>query len=107
MKYRSKPQFLLNYTFFFYLYFLFFFTFYIYTMPGFVLEEAFPLARFNKKIGENDGRLFKVGVNALESILDVTRDSDRSDIADYVAVTVQGEGFKIYNVKKKNKIAYY
>ncbi|KAG0760856.1 hypothetical protein G6F57_008100 [Rhizopus arrhizus] len=66
-------------------------------MPGFVLEEAFPLARFNKKIGENDGRLFKVGVNALESILDVTRDSDRSDIADYVAVTVQGEGFKIYN----------
>lgn len=66
-------------------------------MPGFVLEEAFPLARFNKKIGENNSRLFTVGLNALESVLDTNRDSDRSDIVDYVAVTVQGEGFKIYN----------
>lgn len=72
-------------------------------MPGFVLEEAFPLARFNKKIGENNSRLFTVGLNALESVLDTNRDSDRSDIVDYVAVTVQGEGFKIYNVNERGR----
>ncbi|CEI90839.1 hypothetical protein RMCBS344292_05149 [Rhizopus microsporus] len=66
-------------------------------MPGFVLEEAFPLARFNKKLNEDSSRLFTVSINALESVLDPIHIADRSDTADQVAVTVQGEGFKIYN----------
>ncbi|ORE02428.1 hypothetical protein BCV72DRAFT_280763 [Rhizopus microsporus var. microsporus] len=66
-------------------------------MPGFVLEEAFPLARFNKKLNEDSSRLFTVSINALESVLDPIHTADRSDTADQVAVTVQGEGFKIYN----------
>lgn len=59
-------------------------------MPGFVLEEPFPLARFHNTIGEKDSKHFVVGLNAL--------DNDASEDADSVAITVQGEGFKIYNV---------
>ncbi|KAI8360793.1 hypothetical protein BD560DRAFT_355983 [Blakeslea trispora] len=58
-------------------------------MPGFVLEEPFPLARFHNTIGEKDSKHFVVGLNAL--------DNDASEDADSVAITVQGEGFKIYN----------
>lgn len=76
-------------------------------MPGFVLEEPFPLARFHNTVGENDSKHFVVGLNSLESTLN---NEAVSDDADFVAITVQGEGFKIYNVnytfnnaKKKNK----
>ncbi|RCI03738.1 hypothetical protein CU098_008706 [Rhizopus stolonifer] len=58
-------------------------------MPGFVLEEPFPLARFHNTVGEHDSKHFVVGLNAL--------DNEASEDADFVAITVQGEGFKIYN----------
>lgn len=66
-------------------------------MPGFVLEEPFPLARFHNTVGEGDGKHFVVGLNSLESTLN-NNSSERLDDADLVAITVQGEGFKIYNV---------
>lgn len=59
-------------------------------MPGFVLEEAFPLARFHNTIGVNDSKHFVVGLNALESTLN---NETVSDDADLVAITVQGEGY--------------
>ncbi|KAK4517369.1 DNA repair protein rhp26 [Mucor velutinosus] len=65
-------------------------------MPGFVLEEPFPLARFHNTVGEGDGKHFVVGLNSLESTLN-NNSSERLDDADLVAITVQGEGFKIYN----------
>ncbi|GAA5806424.1 hypothetical protein HPULCUR_011958 [Helicostylum pulchrum] len=63
-------------------------------MPGFVLEEPFPLARFHNTVGESDSKHFVVGLNSLESTLN---NNTTSDDADFVAITVQGEGFKIYN----------
>jgi hypothetical protein len=69
-------------------------------MPGFVLEEAFPLARFHNTVGVNDSKHFVVGLNSLESTLN---NETVSDDADLVAITVQGEGFKIYNVMPREK----
>lgn len=66
-------------------------------MPGFVLEEPFPLVRFHNTVGENDSKHFVVGLNSLESALN-NESTERLDDADFVAITVQGEGFKIYNV---------
>jgi hypothetical protein len=66
-------------------------------MPGFVLEEPFPLARFYNTVGEADSKHFVVGLNSLESTLN-NDSTERLDDADFVAITVQGEGFKIYNV---------
>lgn len=70
-------------------------------MPGFVLEEPFPLARFHNTVGAQDSKHFVVGLNALESTLN--NDAVSSDDADFVAITVQGEGFKIYNVRETHK----
>lgn len=68
----------------------------IYTvMPGFTLEEPFRLARFHNTVGESDSKHFVVGLNSLESTLN---NDTVTDDADFVAITVQGEGFKIYNV---------
>ncbi|KAI7905443.1 uncharacterized protein BX663DRAFT_549446 [Cokeromyces recurvatus] len=65
-------------------------------MSGFVLEEPFPLARFHNTIAESDSKHFIIGLNSLEAI--VNNDSaERLDEADFAAVTLQGEGFKIYN----------
>ncbi|KAI8970156.1 hypothetical protein BDF20DRAFT_106790 [Mycotypha africana] len=70
-------------------------------MPGFVLEEPFPLARFHNTVGENDIQFFTVGVNALESpsstLLNDDDSVDHNYDVDSVAITVQGEGFKVYN----------
>ncbi|KAI8088451.1 hypothetical protein BDF21DRAFT_358172 [Thamnidium elegans] len=63
-------------------------------MPGFALEEPFPLARFHNTVGGSDSKHFVVGLNSLESTLN---NNTASDDADFVAITVQGEGFKIYN----------
>ncbi|KAI7896338.1 uncharacterized protein EV154DRAFT_435444 [Mucor mucedo] len=63
-------------------------------MPGFTLEEPFRLARFHNTVGVNDSKHFVVGLNSLESTLN---NDTVSDDADFVAITVQGEGFKIYN----------
>ncbi|KAI8645967.1 hypothetical protein BD408DRAFT_410924 [Parasitella parasitica] len=65
-------------------------------MPGFVLEEPFPLARFHTTVGESDGKHFVVGLDSLESTLN-NSSSEPLDDVDFVAITVQGEGFKIYN----------
>jgi hypothetical protein len=81
-------------------------------MPGFVLEEPFPLARFHNTVGAADSKHFVVGLNSLESTLN-NDSTERLDDADFVAITVQGEGFKIYNVnsfffeplKNENKIS--
>lgn len=72
-------------------------------MPGFVLEEPFPLARFHNTVGESDSKHFVVGLNSLESTLN---NNTTSDDADFVAITVQGEGFKIYNVIIYNPCIY-
>lgn len=72
-------------------------------MPGFVLEEPFPLARFHNTVNNTDSEHFIVGLNSLETTLN-NDSTDRVDDADFVAVTVQGEGFKVFNVNKQQEI---
>ncbi|KAI9483654.1 MAG: hypothetical protein EXX96DRAFT_599962 [Benjaminiella poitrasii] len=65
-------------------------------MSGFVLEEPFPLARFHNTVAESDSKHFVIGLNSLEAVVD-NDSAERLDDANFVAVTLQGEGFKIYN----------
>lgn len=66
-------------------------------MPGFVLEEPFPLARFHSTVNDTDSKHFVVGLKSLETSMS-GETVDRVDDSDFVAITVQGEGFKVYNV---------
>lgn len=73
-------------------------------MPGFVLEEPFPLARFHNTVNDTDSKHFVVGLDSFEATLN--NDSvDRVDDADFVAITVQGEGFKVFNVRKQYSLS--
>jgi hypothetical protein len=77
-------------------------------MSGFVLEEPFPLARFQNTIGSAESKPFIIGLNSLEQ---ASIDNDNGEESDLVAITVQGEGFKLYNVRQLDccihKSSYY
>jgi hypothetical protein len=66
-------------------------------MSGFVLEEPFPLARFQNTISSAESKPFIIGLNSLEQASSI--DNDNGEESDLVAITVQGEGFKLYNVR--------
>ncbi|KAI8090001.1 uncharacterized protein BX664DRAFT_334432 [Halteromyces radiatus] len=72
-------------------------------MPGFILEEGFPLARFQNTIGSTHMKnKFIVDLNPLCSTLSTNNTIEQSDTetatdADQVVVTIQGEGIKLYD----------
>ncbi|KAI9019321.1 hypothetical protein CLU79DRAFT_758234 [Phycomyces nitens] len=69
-------------------------------MPGFALEEPFPLARFQNTIGSAQlSKRFVVGLTKLETaaIPSVGSEADNSAESDHIAITVQGEGVKLYS----------
>ncbi|KAI7870003.1 hypothetical protein BDF14DRAFT_1778373 [Spinellus fusiger] len=69
-------------------------------MPGFSLEEPFPLARFHTTIGSSQlDKHFVVGLTQLETTTSAYDKSDAGNNTDThrIAITVQGEGVKLYN----------
>ncbi|KAG0179952.1 hypothetical protein DFQ28_002062 [Apophysomyces sp. BC1034] len=69
-------------------------------MPGFVLEEPFQLATFRNTIGSASfNKQFVVGLTQLESLAATATGSEAesSSDSDQVAITVQGEGVKLFN----------
>ncbi|KAF7723481.1 hypothetical protein EC973_001992 [Apophysomyces ossiformis] len=72
----------------------------IHTMPGFTLEEPFQLASFRNTIGAASfDKQFIVGLTQLETTTATTTGSEVESSADtdQVAITVQGEGVKLFN----------
>ncbi|CAO3596888.1 unnamed protein product [Absidia cylindrospora] len=69
-------------------------------MPGFVVEEGFPLAHFQNKIGSsNMNNNFIVDLNScgFTSPSADHQDDQALDALNQVAVTIQGEGIKLYH----------
>ncbi|ORZ19823.1 hypothetical protein BCR42DRAFT_481740 [Absidia repens] len=69
-------------------------------MPGFVVEEGFPLARFQNTIGSsNINNNFIVDLNNCGFTSPSTdhQNDHALDAVDQVAVTIQGEGIKLYD----------
>ncbi|ORX57018.1 hypothetical protein DM01DRAFT_1303418 [Hesseltinella vesiculosa] len=72
-------------------------------MPGFVLEETFPLARYQNTVGFNKiNDNFIISLNTLTAAATATQTAtdqtlEGADHADHVLVTVQSEGIKLYD----------
>ncbi|KAL0075841.1 hypothetical protein J3Q64DRAFT_1666935 [Phycomyces blakesleeanus] len=69
-------------------------------MPGFALEEPFPLARFQNSIGSAHlSKHFVVGLTKLETAAIPSAESEADNLveSDHIAITVQGEGVKLYS----------
>jgi hypothetical protein len=69
-------------------------------MPGFTLEDPYPLSAFKSTTLEAVGQRFCVDVLPIDASIP-TADASEIDSAaesNLVAVTVQGEAIKLYNV---------
>ncbi|CAO3609761.1 unnamed protein product [Cunninghamella echinulata] len=65
-------------------------------MTGFILEDPFPLSKFQNNIGsKNIKQNFIVGLNTLPSTELIYQELETTPHADQVVVTVQGEGIKL------------
>ncbi|KAI8985088.1 hypothetical protein BDB01DRAFT_850148 [Pilobolus umbonatus] len=61
-------------------------------MPGFRIEEPFSLVRFQHSINRNDSKNCIIGLDCSDLSA-----NEEQDVMDQVAITVQGEGLKLYN----------
>jgi hypothetical protein len=71
------------------------------TMPGFSLEEPYPLATFKSTASASVGQSFCVDALPIDACAPAADSSepDNAVESNLVAVTVQGEAIKLYNVR--------